>query len=544
VTGLLHPHRLVGRALGAAGSVGTSARVLGASGVLRPIPPTALARIGRALKDWGTGPAGGFTAMAMREPHRVGLVDEKGSLTWGEMHRRSNALARALADRGVGEGESVAIMCRNHRGFVDACVATAKLGADILLLNTAFAGPQLVDVLERERPQVVIHDEEFTGLLSEARIDTRILGWVDSDSDEDAIDALVTTYSDADLDPPERHSRIVILTSGTTGAPKGAPRSEAGLGAAVSLLSRLPLRYGWRTHIAAPLFHTWGFAHLALAMLLGSTVVLRRRFDSESCLATVEDERCDSLVVIPVMLQRILALDQEVLDRHPLPTLKVTAASGSALPGDLALQWMDCFGDNLYNIYGSTEVAYASIATPVDLREAPTSAGKPPWATVVKILDDAGRERAQGETGRIFVGNGMLFEGYTGGESKEVVDGLMSSGDVGRFDANGRLYVEGRDDEMIVSGGENVFPQEVEDCLSRHEAVIEVAAVGIDDDQFGKRLRAFVVATTPHPSEAELQDWVKQNLARFKVPREIVFLDELPRNATGKILKRELVEHD
>jgi acyl-CoA synthetase (AMP-forming)/AMP-acid ligase II len=544
VTGLLHPHRLVGRALGVAGSVGTSARVLGASGVLRPIPPTALARIGRALKDWGTGPAGGFTAMAMREPHRVGLVDEKGSLTWGEMHRRSNALARALAERGVGEGESVAIMCRNHRGFVDACVATAKLGADILLLNTAFAGPQLVDVLEREGPQVVIHDEEFTGLLSEARIDARILGWVDSDSDEDAIDALVTAYSDADLDPPERHSRIVILTSGTTGTPKGAPRSEAGLGAAVSLLSRLPLRYGWRTHIAAPLFHTWGFAHLALAMLLGSTVVLRRRFDSEGCLATVEDERCDSLVVIPVMLQRILALDQEVLDRHRLPTLKVTAASGSALPGDLALQWMDRFGDNLYNIYGSTEVAYASIATPVDLREAPTSAGKPPWATVVKILDDEGRERARGETGRIFVGNGMLFEGYTGGESKEVVDGLMSSGDVGRFDANGRLYVEGRDDEMIVSGGENVFPQEVEDCLSRHEAVIEVAAVGIDDDQFGKRLRAFVVATTPRPSEAELQDWVKQNLARFKVPREIVFLDELPRNATGKILKRELVEHD
>jgi acyl-CoA synthetase (AMP-forming)/AMP-acid ligase II len=544
VTGLPHPHRLVGRALGAAGSVGTSARVLGASGVLRPIPPTALARMGKALKDWGTGPAGGFTAMAMREPDRVGLIDEKGSLTWGEMHGRSNALARALAERGVGERDSVAIMCRNHRGFVDACVATAKLGADILLLNTAFAGPQLVDVLEREGPQVVIHDEEFTGLLSGARIDVRILGWVDSDTDSDSIDALVTAYDDSDVDPPEGHARIVILTSGTTGTPKGAPRSEAGIGAAVSLLSRLPLRYGWRTHIAAPLFHTWGFAHLALAMLLGSTLVLRRRFDGEECLATVEDERCDSLVVIPVMLQRILTLDHEVLDRYSLPTLKVTAASGSALPGDLALAWMDSFGDNLYNIYGSTEVAYASIATPVDLREAPTSAGKPPWATVVKILDDDGRERPQGETGRIFVGNGMLFEGYTGGESKEVVDGLMSSGDVGRFDTFGRLYVEGRDDDMIVSGGENVFPQEVEDCLSRHEAVIEVAAVGIDDDQFGKRLRAFVVTTTPRPSEEELQDWVKQNLARFKVPREIVFLDELPRNATGKILKRELAEHD
>ena len=241
--------------------------------------------MGRTLKDWGTGPAGGFIAMAIREPRRVGLIDEKGTLTWGDLHRRSNALARALAARGVGEGDSVAIMCRNHRGFVEACVATAKLGADILLLNTAFAGPQLVDVLEREGPRVVIHDQEFTGLLAKARIDTRVLGWVDSESGDDDIDALVTSYDDSDVEPPKRHARIVILTSGTTGAPKGAPRSEAGLGAAVALLSRMPLRYGWRTHIAAPLFHTWGFAHLALAMLLGSTVVLRRRFDSEGCSA-------------------------------------------------------------------------------------------------------------------------------------------------------------------------------------------------------------------------------------------------------------------
>jgi acyl-CoA synthetase (AMP-forming)/AMP-acid ligase II len=501
--------------------------------------------MGKALKDWGTGPAGGFAEMAVREPQRVGLVDEKGPLTWGDLHRRSNALARALAARGVREGDCVAVLCRNHRGFVDACVATAKLGADILLLNTAFAGPQLVDVLEREGPQVVIHDQEFSGLLAGARIDVRVLGWVDSESDQDDIDALVTAYDDSDVEPPQRRSRIVILTSGTTGTPKGAPRSEAGLGAAVALLSRMPLRYGWRTHIAAPLFHTWGFAHLALAMLLGSTVVLRRRFDAEGCLEAVERERCDSLVVIPVMLQRILNLPQDTLDSHSLPTLKVTAASGSALPGDLATTWMDTFGDNLYNIYGSTEVAYASIATAEDLRAAPTSAGKPPWGTVVKILDHDGHELPRGETGRIFVGNGMLFEGYTGGgASKVVVDGLMSSGDVGRFDANGRLYVEGRDDDMIVSGGENVFPQEVEDCLSRHESVVEVAAMGVDDDHFGKRLRAFVVVRSPRPTEDELKDWVRQNLARYKVPREIVFLDELPRNATGKILKRELAEHD
>jgi fatty-acyl-CoA synthase len=532
-----------------AGAVGAPARVLGGSGVVRPLSPAAIARITKALREWGTGPAGGFTVMAIRDPDRLGVVDELGELTFGELHRRSNALARALADRGVKQGDSVAVMCRNHRGFVDACIATAKLGADILLLNTAFAGPQLVDVLDRERPSAVVHDEEFTGLLAGADAGVRVLGWVDGKSDLDSMESLIPAYDDADVAPPARHSRIVILTSGTTGTPKGAPRSEAGLGAAVSLMSRMPLRYGWRTHVAAPLFHTWGFAHLALSMLLGSTVVLRRRFLPESCLAATAEERCDSLVVIPVMLQRILELPEETLDRYPLPSLKVTAASGSVLPGDLALDWMDRFGDNLYNIYGSTEVAYASIATPRDLRAAPSSAGKPPWATVVKILDDEGREVPTGRSGRIFVGNSLLFEGYTGGpdgekESKEVVDGLMSSGDVGRFDQDGRLYVEGRDDEMIVSGGENVFPQEVENCLARHERVVEVAAVGVADQQFGQRLRVFVVTSEPRPSEQELKDWVRQNLARYKVPREIVFLDELPRNATGKILKRELTELD
>jgi acyl-CoA synthetase (AMP-forming)/AMP-acid ligase II len=542
--------RTVGqRAVGVATSAGTAARVLGGSGVIRPLPPSTLGRIGKALREWGTGPAGGFTAMALREPNRVGLIDERGSLTFGEMHRRSNALARALADRGVGEGDSVAVMCRNHRGFVDACVAVCKLGADVLLLNTAFAGPQLVDVIEREGPTVLVHDEEFTDLLSSAQVETRVLGWTDTDTDADAresLDALVASYDGSDLEAPDRHARIVILTSGTTGTPKGAPRSEAGIGAAVSLMSRLPLRYGWRTHIAAPLFHTWGFAHMMLGTLLGSTVVLRRRFDPEECLRTVSDEQCESLVVIPVMLQRILKLPPETLERYRLPSLRVTAASGSALAGDLALEWMDSFGDNLYNIYGSTEVAYASIATPQDLRADPSSAGKPPWATVVKVLDDEGHEVPRGEIGRIFVGNGMLFEGYSGGgdDSKEVVDGLMSSGDVGRYDESGRLHVEGRDDEMIVSGGENVFPQEVEDCLARHEAVVEVAALGVEDDEFGTRLRAFVVVETPRPSEEDLKEWVKQNLARYKVPREIVFLDELPRNATGKILKRELAELD
>ncbi|MFE6647483.1 AMP-binding protein [Nocardioides sp. NPDC057772] len=526
-------------------TAGSAAKILAGSGIVRPVSPLGLARTGLALARWGTGPAGGFIGLAHRYPRRTAIIDELGSLTYADLDRRSNAIARALAARGIGEGDGVAIMCRNHRGFIDATLAVAKLGADALYLNTAFAGPQLVGVLERDEPALIIHDEEFTGLLSSATTAERLVAWVDSEDPGETLESLVS--GDArPVSPPKRHGRIVILTSGTTGAPKSAPRPEAGFDAAVALMSRMPMKDGWRCFIAAPLFHTWGLAHLLFAELLGTTMILRRRFDPEDALATLAETEADSFVVIPVMMQRILSLPEETLAAYDLEgigsRLKAVASSGSALPGDLALEWMDRFGDSLYNVYGSTEVSYASIADPVDLREAPTSAGKVPWGTRMRILDGDGVPVPDGEAGRIFVGNGLLFEGYTSGGGKEVVDGLMATGDVGRFGPDGRLYVEGRDDDMIVSGGENVFPQEVEDCLMRHPLVTDAACVGVDDADFGKRLRGFVVVVpgTEDGVDAVLKDWVKENLARFKVPREIVVTDALPRNATGKVLRREL----
>jgi acyl-CoA synthetase (AMP-forming)/AMP-acid ligase II len=523
-----------------------SLKTLVESGIVRPYGPRKLAGIVTSLSRWGTTPAGGFRALAVRNPDGIAIIDERGKVTFAELHERSNALARSLRDRGVNEGDGVAIMCRNHRGFVEASIAVNKLGADVLYLNTAFAGPQLAEVVEREEPRVVVYDEEFSGLFEGVDIAERVIGWTDGDAGPDTVEGMIQAAGPtADLPPPEHTSRTIILTSGTTGTPKGAPRPQGGIPAAVSLLSRMPLKADWTCHIAAPLFHTWGFAHYQLAMLLGTTMVLTRKFDPETALELLADNECDSLVVIPVMLQRILALPEERLDKHPLPQLKAVASSGSALPGDLPTRWMDRFGDILYSIYGSTEVAWASIATPQDLREAPGTAGGIPHATVVKILDPDGKEQPAGESGRIFVANDLQFEGYTGGGHKEMVDDLMSTGDMGRFDDDGRLYVEGRDDEMIVSGGENVFPKEVEDCIATLDGIAEVAAIGVDDDDYGKRLRAFVVCTDgASVSEDDVKGWVKSNLARYKVPREVVFLEELPRNATGKVLKRELVEAD
>jgi acyl-CoA synthetase (AMP-forming)/AMP-acid ligase II len=269
--------------------------------------------------------------------------------------------------------------------------------------------------------------------------------------------------------------------------------------------------------------------------------VLRRRFEPLDAARALADQRANVLVVVPVMLQRMLEADADERHRLDLSSLRVIAVSGSALPGPLANRVMDTFGDTLYNLYGSTEVAWATVAEPADLRAAPGTAGRPPRGTVVKILDEHGQELSAGASGRIFVGSEMLFEGYTGGGDKDRRGGLMSTGDVGHFDPQGRLFIDGRDDDMIVSGGENVFPGEVEDLLAGLPEIREVAVVGVADDEFGQRLRAVV---SLHPgadlSEAQLQEHVRTRLARYKVPREVVFVDQLPRNATGKILKREL----
>ena len=517
------------------------------AGIIRPTRPDRLIGLASALIRFGPTPAAGYTASALRYPDDTAIIDEAGTLTFKEVHERSNALANALRYEGVEEGDNVGIMCRNHRGFIEATVACSKLGAHALFLNTSFSGPQLTDVAKREKPKAIIFDEEFAEVLEDAgKRRKRYVAWKDPESDGNAhatLDDLIEGGDTGNLKPPKEKGKAIILTSGTTGTPKGASRSQPkSLDPAAALLSKIPLRARERTMIAAPLFHAWGFANWTLGMGLSSTVVLKRKFDPAATLSLTAQHQCTALVVVPVMLQRILELDDEVLDEYDLSGVRCVPVSGSALPGPLSNKWMDHFGENLYNLYGSTEVAWATIATPEDLRAAPGTAGRPPRGTVVRLYDEDGNPVTKnGDTGRIFVGNEMQFEGYTGGGNKDVIDGLMSSGDVGHFDADGRLFIDGRDDDMIVSGGENVFPGEVEDLLAGHDAVAEVAVFGVDDEKFGQRLKAVVVKKSGKDvSEDEIKSYVKSNLANYKVPRDVEFIDELPRTSTGKVLKREL----
>src|SRR3954468_21872972 len=390
-----------------------TAKVLADTGILRPTRPDKLVRIGLTMQRWGPTPAAGYAAGAIRFPDDTAIVDELGTLTFSEVHRRTNALAHALSDAGIVEGDGVAIMCRNHRGFIDATVACSKLGAHALYLNTAFAGPQITDVVDREKPAALIYDEEFEELIHDAGVRRkRFIAWHDggTKAKDPLIEDLIREGDASDVVPPEEKGRVVILTSGTTGTPKGASRKQPeSLDPAAALFSKIPLHARENTMIAAPMFHSWGFAHFTLGLGLSSTLVLRRKFDPENTLSACAQHQCTTLAVVPVMLQRIMELPADTIDKYDLNDLRVVAASGSALPGELAVKVMDRFGDVLYNLYGSTEVAWATIATPADLRAAPGTAGRPPRGTIVKLLDEEGQEVAQGETGRIFVGNEMAF---------------------------------------------------------------------------------------------------------------------------------------
>ncbi len=517
-------------------------------GLLRPLRPDQVVGMAAALRRWGMTPATGYAAAAVRFPHAPAVIDEAGTLSFADVHRRTSSLANGLADSGIGEGDNVGILCRNHRGFVDAAVALSKLGANAYFLNTSFAGPQLADLIKVEKVTGLVYDQEFTEAVRQgARRCRRFVAWVDEPtrrgrSGDPTLESLIVNHDDHDRAPPARPGRQIILTSGTTGRPRGASRGvPSTLNPLVAFLSRIPLRHRDTTLIAAPLFHAWGLGNYALSLVAGASVVLHRRFDAESVLAAIEEHDVSVLVAVPVMIQRIMALPEATRRRYDTRSLRVVGLSGSPLSDRLAQAFMDSFGDVVYSLYGSTEVGWAAIATPQDLREAPGTAGFPPRGTVIRVVDDEGGEVPVGTTGRIFVGSELLFEGYTGGEGKEMLDKLMSTGDLGHLDEAGRLFVEGREDDMIVSGGENVFPQEVEELLRAHEAVADAAVIGVSDEHFGQRLKALVVIQDDHHvSPDDLRAYVGANLSRFKVPREVELVDELPRNPTGKVLRREL----
>ena len=506
------------------------------------LDPAQMAATAAALTRWGPTLAALYTASAVRHPRRTAVIDDRGSVTYADLDHRSSSLAQGLRSLGLAAGDHLGVLCFNHREFVEVSIATAKAGLTCVYLNTGFAAPQLGEVLGRENVRAVVCDAALVSVVEASGFGGHV---VIADGQSSAHRSIADVRELGSSRPllPSRPIAPVLLTSGTTGTPKGARRSgrPAGLSSAMGVLERIPYRSGDVAVIPTPLFHAWGLAQLTVAAATGSTAVLVGRFTAAATLDAVEAHHADVLAVVPVMLQRILAEDD--LDAHDTSSLRIVACSGSALPAAVAEAWMDRFGEHLYNVYGSTEVGQATLATPADLRAAPGTAGRVIAGTVVEVVDGDGNDVPTGETGLIVVGSDAQFTEYTGGGTKERIRGLMSSGDVGYFDDHGRLFVTGRADDMIVSGGENVFPLEIEEVLLSHDDIADAVVIGVPDAEFGQRLAAFVVLHPGGSIDADgVSTVVASRLARHKVPRDVTFVDELPRNTTGKLLRGRVAD--
>ncbi|GAB2508587.1 acyl-CoA synthetase [Nocardia heshunensis] len=522
-------------------------RELGLTDPRKPVETVRTALEGRVFGP----PATAVRRAARKWPDRPAVADEHGELTYRELDEQSDALARGLQRLGVKPGTVVGVLSRDHRGLLLTMAALGKLGARLALMNTGFAKPQFAQVCERENVRAVLHDSEFIGLLDALPPELpRVLTWVDEGTEIPSgvttLDALIAANAKTPLPAPKKAGGFIILTSGTTGLPKGAPRDHTSPLATVQMVDRIDFPQGGTMVIVSPIFHSTGFGTWLAGVAFGNKVVTARRFDAERTLRLIAEHRADMLVAVPTMLHRMVELDKTIRDKYDTSSLKAIVIAGSALSPELSVRTAEVFGPVLYNLYGSTECAVATVARPEDLAIAPGTAGRAPTTCEVALFDDDGRRiRAKNVKGRIFIRSGSPFKGYTDGRNKQIIDGYMSSGDVGHFDERGLLFVDGRDDDMIVSGGENVFPQEVENLLLERPDIFDAAVVGVDDIEFGKRLRAFIV---PEPGAElvpdEIKAYVKANLARYKVPRDVFFLEDLPRNATGKLLRRVLVEYE
>ncbi|HYN35857.1 MAG TPA: AMP-binding protein [Actinomycetota bacterium] len=522
-------------------------KALRQAGAVHPMSSIAMLR----TLPWliGRGPSLGILtqAHAIALGDKIAIHDRRGSLTWRELDTRSNQAAHALWQSGLRGNDKVATLLRNGREALEVALGAQKYGIIACPLNTWAKPKELKATMAAADPGVIVYDTAHADQVKECAPEGVPLVFVGDSSKaiKGSID-YEDLIGDQPTKPPSPFTRdpgspkVIIHTSGTTETPKGASRnaSSAGIGALANLLQVVPYRRDDVVFCPAPLFHSFGLATFTFATALGSSMVLPEKFDPEESLRLIELHKATAASFVPVMIKRIVQLDDKVKNRYDLSSLRVVMASGSAMGEDLRKAAMEIFGDVLYDLYGSTEAGWVAIARPEDIKSRPKSVGKAVPGIEIQIFDKEGERIEGGETGEIFIKSELLFEGYTSGDAKDERDGYMSIGDLGHLDDD-FLYIDGRADDMVVVGGENIYPIEIEEVIDGIEGVEDVTVMGIPDDEYGEVLAAFVVGSA---SEDEIKKVCKAELASYKVPKRIEKLDELPRTSTGKVLKRELVE--
>lgn len=533
----------------------TLARVIRQSGLLFEFHLSGLRVAAGAAFRGARNPSLIFALHGANSPDKPAVLWRDRSVTYGQLDSRMNRAAAGLQRLGFRRNTSVVIMMRNRPEFLEVQGGAGRLGAAAVSVSWRSTAAELVYLAQHCGAKAIVFEADLWHVVEQAKkslpgIDPRAFIAVGGDAPGCSLyedDLLVGSGA-----PPkvlidvQDDAAVVIYTSGTTGKPKGAVRKfpKDAMHAAMQFVCETPMRVDDIHLVTCPLYHSTAFGFLAFNALLGGTAVLMEEFKPEPFLELVERHGVTTTAVVPTILHRVMALDPSIKGKYDVRSMRAIFTVGAPLSGPLGTSVMDHFGDVLYNCYGATETGLVTMAKPSDLRAAPGSIGKALPGNEVRLLDDNGIEVPLGQVGELYVRNKMLVAGYHNDDEStraSMKDGFFSVGDLARRDRDGRYAIEGRKRDMIISGGVNVYPAEVEEVLEAHPDVAEVAIVGVDDPEWGERVRAFVVKRAGSSiDDGTLKVWCRERLAGPKVPRDFVFLDALPRNQMGKVLKREL----
>jgi len=541
-------------------NVAFAASVLRSTGITRDLHPTRWPSLVRAARGGKVGPHLAAMFHAHNTPDREAIVEygQPGTaprrLTWGQFDAQANQLCHALVRRGVKGRDRVALMLPNGIEYLIAQQALARIGCTAVQIGYRLKPGEIAYILGNAEPSATIVDAAYLDVMVEARTQAKATGAMlvvgatgttaGGDRYEDALQAEPAAA------PPRVSGAdgggVIVYTSGTTGKPKGANRNfkQTGLDAVGDMIQQVGMRHDDRHLVVCPLYHSAAPAFVQIIMSLGGTVVLMNHFEPEGALGLIQRERITCSMMVPTMLVRMCALPPEVRARYDTSSLRWIMSGAAPLSTETARQVGEQLGRVLWNFYGATETGLVTLAGPDDHVARPGTIGRRLRGNELRLLADDGRDVPVGSVGEFYARNSMLIAGYHKNQDatdSAQRDGFFSVGDLARVDADGYYYLESRKHDMVISGGVNIYPREIEDHLHTHPSILDVAVIGVPDPEWGETLKAFIVLRDgKRITEAEIAEYCKAALADYKRPRKVVFLDELPRNPTGKVLKREL----
>ena len=530
------------------------ARVLYQTGILGDVSPKGAVAAVRTLARGAGGPSAIFRVHAAGHPDRVAFKFDGRSFTYAEIDSRIDRLATGLRRRGFRKGDAAVLMLKNRPECIEIGAAMSRIGGAGVAVSWRSTPAELAYVVSNSGARAIFFDVEMWPIVETAHAQCSkvaadaLFSVGGTIADKTTTDELMAQAADGELS--EQEGAVIIYTSGTTGRPKGAVRNfgSGQLEGFFAFIGETPMRVDDRHLAVCPLYHSTGLGFTGMSLALGATIVILREFEAEEFLRAIDREKITTTAIVPTMLHRLMALPDEVFRRYDLRSLRAVFCGGAQLPSTLAARALDRLGPVLFNFYGATETGLVTVASPDDLRACPGTIGRAVPGAEIRLLGESGREVRMGEVGELYTRNSMLVSGYHGDEAataSSLRDGFFSVGDLATVDSEGRFQIVGRQRDMVISGGVNVYPAEVEAAIETHASVAQVAVIGIADEEWGERLRAFVVRRPGCDVDAPtLRAWCRDRLSGAKVPKEYVFLDALPANPTGKILKRELKSYE